>query len=257
MAESFDFNLERFTTFAHGETKFFLLMELMVVKDLTVVMMEKSNGVQLTDIKICTIACNMFDGLAFIHEQGFIHNGVEPDNTGLTFKPFGAVILDVGNGERLQVSYDHKVGVIGWFSPRRMMLKRQCIIDKGFDLRRLPASTSKADVWAAALCCLELLQHGGAPLINEFETEHGVRGVTSSSLSRIIAKLRVEEGDAIGATRQLYAVLISALAYGAESRPSAKEMLKQLEEVRRSLESERGAHGEDDEPAKKKARTIT
>jgi serine/threonine protein kinase len=77
VAESFDFNLERLTTFTHGKLTFYLVMEPLVKDKLTAFMTDEDNGVQLTDIKICTIEYNVFDGLALIPEQGFIHNDVK------------------------------------------------------------------------------------------------------------------------------------------------------------------------------------
>jgi hypothetical protein len=62
--------MEQLTTYTHGEAKFDLIMEPLVEKDLMTVMTEKGDGVNTTNVKMCTIACNMFDGLAFVHEQG-------------------------------------------------------------------------------------------------------------------------------------------------------------------------------------------
>lgn len=45
-------------------------MEPLVEKELMTVMTEKGSGVNTTNVEMCTIACNMFDGLAFVHEQG-------------------------------------------------------------------------------------------------------------------------------------------------------------------------------------------
>jgi serine/threonine protein kinase len=134
--------------------KFNIIMEPLVERDLSTVIAEKGNGIELDKTQICTIGCDMFDGLAHVHEEGFIHNDVKPGNTGVIRKPFGAVILDVGICEQMQDSRDHNVGTVLWFSPERIMLKRHYMLDMTFDLRRLPAYTSKADVWAAALCCL-------------------------------------------------------------------------------------------------------
>lgn len=89
----------------------------------------------------------------------------------------------------------------------------------------------------------------GASLFYNFEAEHGVQGVTSSSLSKIISKLRDEKHEASGTTKQLYSVLIPAMAHSDGQRPHAKDMLKQLEQIKKEA-----GEGSSKGPATKKAK---
>lgn len=77
--------------------KFYLILEPLAEKDVTVLLKGMTDMLHLTDIEIRTLACNVFGGLAFIHRQGYFHNDMNPGNTGPAFVPFDAVVLDVGN----------------------------------------------------------------------------------------------------------------------------------------------------------------
>lgn len=74
-------------------------------------------------------------------------------------------------------------------------------------------------------------------------------GVTSSSLVKMNSTVSDEEHKASGAVHHLSSVLVSALAYDAECRPSARDTPKRLEEARKALVQE--TNEEDDEPVER------
>lgn len=73
-------------------------MEPLIDKDMIKAMHGKYAGIRLTDVEMCTFACDTFrrPGLDS-HGEAYFHNDIKLGNAGLTAKLFGAVMLDVGN----------------------------------------------------------------------------------------------------------------------------------------------------------------
>lgn len=64
------------------------------------------------------------EGLAHLHEKGFMHRDIKPSNLGIvTLNPPTAVILDLDSATRCETSDNHRVGTLGYLAPEIVNLK--------------------------------------------------------------------------------------------------------------------------------------
>jgi len=100
---------------------------------------------QLTEEQIAAIACQMLEGLQYLHTNKILHRDVKAGNVLVTSEG-RAKLADFGVSARLMHSDQKQKTVVGspyWMSP-------EVIISTGYD--------HKADIWSLGITCLEMAE---------------------------------------------------------------------------------------------------
>lgn len=121
------------------------------------------SNTKLPDVTILRMMLGLSDGLAYMHERGFIHKDFKPENILLTDdnKP---IIIDFGS----TVPSAHPGGIAGTLVYSAPEMLREIYSSRYQSIRKLPDEefTPAMDVWALGLVFYELLT-GGSNFIKE------------------------------------------------------------------------------------------